>query len=177
MPDNTKPVQPNPVIAIENNHPYVPSSSFSYQTIEDTAYPKYKTDSYRERLAKEDAVKAQLALKKINWKKLEKELGNNKAALDKIRKDIEQEMAAIDWKKIQDESAETIRQQEQELSEKLMRDYKETKEKYLRQQALYNNLREQIRVQEEYREDNENKQPEATIQVTGQHKRKKVVVI
>jgi beta-lactamase regulating signal transducer with metallopeptidase domain len=86
---------------------FVPSSSFDYQTLEDTTLPKKYIMTYTEQKTKEAVEKALLALKVIDWKKLEKEINANGQKIDiaKLQLEIQKAIKEVDWKKIDEETA------------------------------------------------------------------------
>ena len=88
----------------QNNYPYVPKATFEYQEIEDSTAPKPLIDQ-----AKEDAKNAQIAFEKtkaalnaIDWKKIRKDLKLNSQQfdMDKLQKQIQENIALLDWKTI-----------------------------------------------------------------------------
>jgi beta-lactamase regulating signal transducer with metallopeptidase domain len=87
-------------------YPYVPSSSFSYQVMEDTALPKKYIMTFTEQKTKEAVEKALVALQVLDWKKLEKEInsGPNKVDIIKLQKDLEKALREVDWKKVDEEA-------------------------------------------------------------------------
>ena len=86
---------------------FVPSSSFDYQTLEDTTLPKKYVMTYTEQRTKEAVEKALLALQVIDWNKLEKEINANGQKIDitKLKLEIAKAIKEVDWKKIDEETA------------------------------------------------------------------------
>lgn len=107
-----------PVEARTQVYPYVPSSSFSYQVIEDTTLPKKYIMTYNEQKTKEAVEKALIALQVVDWKKLEKELntGNNKVDITRLQQELQKAIKEVDWKKV-DEEAQAALLAEEDMAE------------------------------------------------------------
>ncbi|MES1226153.1 MAG: hypothetical protein ABUT20_62335, partial [Bacteroidota bacterium] len=140
------PETPDPVIA--SVEPYVPASSFSYQVIQDTTFPKIKGETYNETKARESLIKAQKALTLLNWQKIEKELKYNKQDLAKLKKVLTFQLQNLDWQKINVEVQNDLNQEQLEKlqetikQEQLIKQYQEI--------AAYNEaLRRQLAEQEQ----------------------------
>jgi beta-lactamase regulating signal transducer with metallopeptidase domain len=99
----TKNTVPPP--SFKDEHPYVPSNSFSFQFMEDTAMPKKYIITPGEQKAKESLEKALKALEELNWAKLEKEMNSagKKVDIVKLQDEIRKAMSEVDWKKINEE--------------------------------------------------------------------------
>jgi len=104
-------------------YPYVPSSSFSYQFMEDTAMPKKYMMTPGELKAKESLENALKALEELNWQKLAKEINTSGKKVDivKLQNELKKALSDVDWKKINEEtqaltlSAEEILKDQQVL--------------------------------------------------------------
>ena len=114
IPENTVPAAPS---YSPDVHPYVPSTAFSYQIVEDTALPKKQILTATELKAMEGMVQAMKALNELDWQKLEKELNASGKKVDiiKLQKEIKKAMAEVDFKKIHDEMQSSLIQAENEL--------------------------------------------------------------
>ena len=114
IPENTVPAAPS---YSPDVHPYVPSTAFSYQIVEDTALPKKQILTATELKAMEGMVQAMKALNELDWQKLEKELNASGKKVDiiKLQKEIKKAMAEVDFKKINDEMQSSLIQAENEL--------------------------------------------------------------
>ncbi|HTS43203.1 MAG TPA: M56 family metallopeptidase [Puia sp.] len=88
-------------VSDNDNSPYVPSSSFSYQiqVTDDTLKPGM---TYDEKSADETRQKALEALKEINWKKIQKEISTNghKVDIDKLQGELQKAFDEVNWDKI-----------------------------------------------------------------------------
>lgn len=112
---------PTPAASVAvDNYPYVPSSSFSYQIIEDTAMPKRYIITQSEQKAKESMETALKALHEIDWMKLEKELKSGKKDVDIIhlQEMIKKAFEELNWEKLSSESMTTDQAQSEELQRK-----------------------------------------------------------
>jgi len=115
----TLPEKPAPPANISlNNYPFVPSTSFSYKEIEDTAVPKLlPVDAEKE--AKLSMEKASEAISKIDLKKIEREIKTNNRDLDiaKLQNEILKSLRDLDWDEINPGQASAL----DEANEKRMR--------------------------------------------------------
>ena len=114
IPENTVTVAPS---YSPDVHPYIPSTAFSYQVVEDTALPKKHILTATEVKAMEGLAQAMKALNELDWQKLEKELNASGKKVDiiKLQKEIKKAMAEVDFKKINDEMQSSLIQAENEL--------------------------------------------------------------
>lgn len=101
------------------SYPYVPSKSFSYHFVEDTALPKRHIITYNELQAKEALEKAMKALEEIDWLKIEKEMAaaGKKVDVIQLQKEILKAMQEVDWKKINEEVEGSLEMAQRELAE------------------------------------------------------------
>jgi beta-lactamase regulating signal transducer with metallopeptidase domain len=114
IPENTVYFQPDYSVDV---HPYVPSTSFSYQVVEDTALPKKYILTQTEIKAKEAMTSALKALQEIDWQKLEKEMSaaGKKIDIIKLQQELKKALGDVDWKKINEEIQSSLIQSENEL--------------------------------------------------------------
>lgn len=135
--------------------PFVPHSSFDYHLIEDTSSPKIKAESYQEMNARESLEKAQKAIEKLDWKKIEKQLKNT-VNIVSLRKQIEQSLEQLNWQQINKEVKESI---DRENSEKMRASIKQEYEKmnlYRTRQQEYQKIKSDLEYQQEkYKRDAE----------------------
>jgi beta-lactamase regulating signal transducer with metallopeptidase domain len=112
-----------PVEAYAQVYPFVPSSSFSYQVMEDTTLPKKYIMTYTEKKTKEAVDKAVLALQAIDWKKLEKEInsGSQKVDIVKLQFEIEKALKEVDWKKLDEEAQAKLLAEEDQARQEAFR--------------------------------------------------------
>jgi len=98
-------------------HPYIPSTSFSYHLLEDTALPKKYIPTQSEIKAKEAMTTALKALQEIDWQKLEKEMteAGKKIDIIKLQQELKKAITDVDWKKINEEIQSSLIQTENEL--------------------------------------------------------------
>lgn len=95
----------SPVTA--GTEPYVPSSSFEFQTLPDTSKPRMYNLNNAQLRAREDMEKALKALQEIDWTKLQQELNDKGAQVsivqlqDELRKAVQE----VNWEKISDGAA------------------------------------------------------------------------
>ncbi|MBC7828486.1 MAG: hypothetical protein H7122_12120 [Chitinophagaceae bacterium] len=127
-------------------HPYVPSTSFSYQIVEDTALPKKYILTQAEVKAKEAMTTALKALQEIDWQKLEKEMtaAGKKIDIVKLQQELKKAMSDVDWKKVNEEMQASLIQAENELMKEhsnlrneLQRFQQDRNIKQARQQKIY----------------------------------------
>jgi beta-lactamase regulating signal transducer with metallopeptidase domain len=137
-------------------YPFVPSTSFSYQVMEDTALPKKYVMSYNELKAKETMDKALAGIQSIDWKKLEKEVNakGKKINIARLQHELEKALLEVDWNKINevaedaDDMAGEVLTQEQELLRSHLSTYqkeraeKQAKIKLAQQQILLERLQQ-----------------------------------
>lgn len=111
---NSAPIQP---LYSADLHPYVPSTSFSYQVVEDTALPKKYILTHKDIKANEAMTSALKALQEIDWQKVEKEMSaaGKKVDVVKLQQELKKALADIDWKKINDEMQSSGIEAENEL--------------------------------------------------------------
>ena len=143
IPENVIPVQPDYTVEV---HPYVPSTSFSYQFVEDTALPKKYVLTQADIKAKEALTSALKALHEIDWQRLEKEMAAAGKKIDviKLQQELEKAMSDVDWKKINEEMQSTLIQEEnnllkdqKELQVELKKFQHEHRAKTAEQQRIY----------------------------------------
>jgi beta-lactamase regulating signal transducer with metallopeptidase domain len=98
-------------------HPYVPSTSFSYQIMEDTALPKKYIPTPADIKAKESLSAAIKALHEIDWQSLEKEMNASGKNVDiiKLQRELKKALEDVDWKKINEEMQSSLIHAENEL--------------------------------------------------------------
>lgn len=114
IPENSFQIQADYNVEV---HPYVPSTSFSYQIVEDTALPKKYILTHADIKAKEAMTSALKALQEIDWQKLEKEMSaaGKKIDIIKLQQELKKAMSDVDWKKINEEIESSLMQAENEL--------------------------------------------------------------
>ncbi len=114
IPENNIQIQPNYHVEV---HPYVPSTSFLYNVVEDTLMPKRYIPTPAEIKAKEAMTSALRALQEIDWQKLEKEMSAAGKKIDviKLQQELKKAMSEVDWKKINEEIESSLMQAENEL--------------------------------------------------------------
>lgn len=143
IPENVIPVQPDYTVEV---HPYVPSTSFSYQFVEDTALPKKYVLTQADIKAKEALTSALKALHEIDWQRLEKEMAAAGKKIDviKLQQELEKAMSDVDWKKINEEMQSSLIQEEnnllkdqKELQVELKKFQHEHRAKTAEQQRIY----------------------------------------
>jgi beta-lactamase regulating signal transducer with metallopeptidase domain len=103
-----------------NTHPFVPGNSFIVQILEDTLLPKKYTMTQAEKEARESLDKALMALKQIDWQKLEKGLtatGENTVDIEKLQNEIKKALKEVDWKKVNKETEAAIAEARREMAE------------------------------------------------------------
>lgn len=90
--------------------PYVPSSSFSFQVVEDTTMPRRYIETASEKGAREAMEKSMKALQAIDWQKIEKELQANGKKLDviQLQQEIQKAFKSVNWKKINEQTQYSV---------------------------------------------------------------------
>ena len=114
IPENVVPFQPDYSVEV---HPYVPSTSFTYHFVEDTAFPKKYVLTQADIKAKEAMTGAMKALQEIDWQKLEKEMAADGKKIDiiKLRQELKKAISDVDWKKINEEMQSSLIEEENDL--------------------------------------------------------------
>ena len=130
-------------------HPYVPSTSFSYQFVEDTLFPKKYIPSQAEVKARESMATALKALQEIDWSKLEKEMtaAGKKIDIIKLQKELKKAMEEIDWKKIHEEMQSSLIDADNQLMQQhdlLRSELQKYQKEHARQQANNEKIYEAI---------------------------------
>jgi beta-lactamase regulating signal transducer with metallopeptidase domain len=143
------PVMPVEAAAPAEVYPYVPSTSFSYQVVEDTAMPKQYIMTYSEKQAKEAMDKALAALNEVNWQELEKQLNLNgkKADVVKLQKELKKAIQQVDWKKINDQVGTSLNTAEDVLlqgNESLRAQLQQYQKLRIQKEQQLNQVRQQI---------------------------------
>lgn len=103
-----------------HTHPFVPGNSFIVQILEDTLLPKKYTMTLAEKEARESLDKALMALKQIDWQKLEKGLtatGENTVDIEQLQSEIKKALKEVDWKKVNKETEVAIAEARREMAE------------------------------------------------------------
>lgn len=100
--------------------PYVPASSFSYQYVEDTSFPKKYMPTLSDRQAKEDLEITLKALESINLQKILGKLkvdskGNTVVDLAKFQEELKIALSELNWKQISEEVNTGIKLADQEM--------------------------------------------------------------
>jgi beta-lactamase regulating signal transducer with metallopeptidase domain len=114
IPENTTAPAPSYHAEI---YPYVPSVSFSFQIVEDTALPKKHLPTPTEIKAQESMTIALRALQEIDWQKLEKEMSaaGKKVDIIKLQAEMKKALTEVDWKKVNEEMQASLIDVENEL--------------------------------------------------------------
>ena len=114
IPENVVPFQPDYSVEV---HPYVPSTSFTYHFVEDTALPKKYVLTQSDIKAKEAMTGAMKALQEIDWQKLEKEMAADGKKIDiiKLQQELKKAISDVDWKKINEEMQSSLIEEENDL--------------------------------------------------------------
>lgn len=86
-------------IATEDGQPYVPAKSFEFSQTEDSLAQRLTSLK-----SKKAVVQVQLALKKLNWDKLESKLRNAGFSGAGLRYELERELSQLDWNQLSRES-------------------------------------------------------------------------
>ncbi len=91
-------------------YPYVPGSSFYFQTVEDTSLPKKYVMTQSDVKAKLAMERSMQALQQVDWQKLETTLKAQGMTVNigQIQEEIEKAMSQIDWKKMEDETENAL---------------------------------------------------------------------
>ncbi|WEK34898.1 MAG: M56 family metallopeptidase [Candidatus Pseudobacter hemicellulosilyticus] len=86
--------------------PYVPSSSYHYQLMEDTTLPKRIIASTTDRQAREAMEQSLRGLQAVNWNKLQQQLqaAGQKVDVRQLQALVKQAMADVDWKQLNEEA-------------------------------------------------------------------------
>jgi beta-lactamase regulating signal transducer with metallopeptidase domain len=87
----------------QSDYPYVPQSSFNYEIVTDSSSPQRTILSEEELDANQTLEKSLKALEEIDWKKIEKEMGNQKAVainIGKLKTELRKSLVKLNWKKI-----------------------------------------------------------------------------
>lgn len=162
-----------PAAAIVEQFPFVPRSSFSQSTIEDTSKPISEVETYQQRLASESLAKAQKAIESLNWKKIEKML-DSKADIKKLREEIQSSLLHLNWQKINEEVKESLNKN---VTEKM----RTTLKAQVQEVDNYKNLlQEYQKIHEELQQQQEDLKQQAEIkslQIDKQARKKKTIVI
>ena len=95
-----------------NTYPYVPSSSYSYQLLEDSTQPKKQVAKISDIKARQALEKSLMALEEIDWQTLEKQLtaAGKKIDIIKLQDELKKAMEKVDWKKINEEAEASLLQ-------------------------------------------------------------------
>ncbi|HSZ84600.1 MAG TPA: M56 family metallopeptidase, partial [Puia sp.] len=94
----------------QSDYPYVPQSSFSYEIVPDSSSPQETILSAEELDANQALQKSLKALEAIDWKKIEKEMGNENDIAVNIRKlktELRKSLVTLNWKKINKDAEAT----------------------------------------------------------------------
>lgn len=152
IPEKEEPLIPAAVVTKE--FPFVPNSSFSY-FLEDTSKPRIKQESYNERLARESMVKAQKAVEKIDWVKIEKEFKKSKVDLAKLRLQIQKSLQDLNWQEINQQVKDSLNKQNVENVRALQKEF-ENLNNYKIRQRQYLEIKTELQQEEEkYKRDEE----------------------
>ena len=165
---------------ISEPQPFIPANSFSYQYMEDTALPKRYVPTIRELKAKENLEIAIKALDEINWNNLKKGLpGNNKQIdISRLQEELKKALAAIDWKKMEEEMETGLKRAGEEL--KLKQVYLSQLQKFQKAQAeqkQINDQKRQLILMERVMQNKELQKCKEDRKKSAEKKVKKVVVI
>jgi beta-lactamase regulating signal transducer with metallopeptidase domain len=112
MPNGAPVPQAPPLPPAQQVFPYVPGSSFYFQTIEDTSLPKKYVMTDADVQARAALEKSMLALQQVDWKKLEEALRAQgmKINIDQIQLEIQKAMQQVDFKKLNAETESALRE-------------------------------------------------------------------
>jgi bla regulator protein blaR1 len=145
-------------------YPYVPSTSFSYYIVEDTALPKKYIPTQSDLKAKEALESALRAMQEIDWQKIEKELSSNgrKTDIIQLKEQMKKALMEVDWKKVNDERQSSLIEEENELIQEhtslrkeLQKFQQDRSAKHAEQQRIYKAI-----IEERLCQDNvENEKP------------------
>lgn len=136
-----------PAAAIVQQFPFVPRSSFSQSTIEDTSKPIHKVETYQQRTARESLAKAQKAIESLNWKKIEK-LIDDKADIKKLREEIQSSLLHLNWQKINEEVKEALNNEATEKMKTTLKAQYEDVNNYKNLLQEYQKLHEELKHQQ-----------------------------
>jgi beta-lactamase regulating signal transducer with metallopeptidase domain len=128
--------------------PYVPSGSFSYQVFQDTVHPGTRIETYKEKLAKESALKAHLLLSQIDWQRIEKELKYDKAALAKIKKELFSQVNKLNWQQLNGQVQLQLNAQRSGKIQELLQQ-NQAIQQYRQHAAYYEALQHQLAEQQQ----------------------------
>ena len=143
LPDE---IQPDiPAVALAYSFPYVPSSSYYFST--DTAKPRIKPETYRERNAKESLLKAKKALNQINWATIEKSLPA-KVNIMALRREIEKSIDQLNWQQIDEAVKDSINQQADKAYKTGLNDQAEEIKMYKTHQMQLEMLQNKLQLQQ-----------------------------
>jgi len=171
LPETDQPQLPS--AAIVEQFPFVPRSSFSQSTIEDTSKPIYNVETYQQRTARESLAKAQKAIESLNWKKIEKML-DNKADIKKLREEIQSSLLHLNWQKINEEVKESLNNDVTEKMKATLKAQVEDVNNYKNLLHEYQKLHEEL----QHQEDDLKQQAEIKLlQIDRQARKRKAIVI
>lgn len=162
-----------------DQYPFVPSSSFSFKIIEDTATREKFT--YDERMARESLQKALKALDALNWEKIGSEIDRNGKRINaaKLKAQLRKSLSQLDWQKINDDATPSVGEaDEQRMKEDLQLQIHALKTNKNRPLQETQKLERQIiQGQERLYQDNLKKLNESLKEIELIRKRNKIVYI
>jgi hypothetical protein len=142
----------------------VPRASYSYQPVEDTAFPKKYIMTYSEQEVRKAMEKTLRGIQEINLEKLAKEINAEGKKLDilKLHKELMKAIENVDWKKVNADVQSSLSSAEDELlqdhEELRMQVEKHQKERVITPQKLKkteeNIIRSRLEEQECIKENN-----------------------
>lgn len=103
-------------VATEDHLPYVPAKSFEFSQTEDSRAQRLTSLK-----SKKAVVQVQLALKKLNWDKLESKIRNAGFSGASLRYELERELSQLDWNQLSQESEVLLQELSQQQADALQK--------------------------------------------------------
>lgn len=128
----------------QGNYPYVPKASFEAPAL-DTSYPMAVLQSELANIqAREAVLQTQLALNQLKWEELNSRLKAKIPSAAALREELEQSLASTDWKKVQAETDQAVKQMSKMTSSQQAKMAQQLRKVYWEQQRRIEKLQQKL---------------------------------
>ena len=162
-----------PEAANDAGYPFVPNSSYSFFSTEDSATIKHKAQKYKDQTVNQSLAQAQKAIQKLDWNKIARHQKLSKTSVLKLQKELHQSLSNLNWSSIFKESMDSMNKVSTETMRFSLKQEYDKMNKYKALQQQFETIKNQLlQRQEIYKKGVEIELNEIDRQV----KKKKVIV-
>ena len=138
-----------PEDAKEKDFPFVPNSSYSYFSTEDSTLLKLKAAIHNNQTTNSSLAQAQKAIQKLDWNKIAKLQKLSKASVLKLQKELQRSLQNLNWSQIYNETIDSINEASTERMRYSLKQEYDKLNNYKALQQQYETIKTELQQQQE----------------------------